>query len=159
MNPPPLTLESLAEALVASGNVTADDAAPYITSITGSLNAAAASLALVDPTGITVRSLMERQTDDELANLVAGIINDIAQALQGLVAQLGSIELLAGLLAGLDVALNQVRLRALEQCKQCLIQNPGPPRSRHPAQGGLELGCSTVSIGIPCTNPSILTEL
>lgn len=92
-------------ALTLSGNVTEQNITPLLNSVTASLNTAATSLS-----GLSPSDLRKRQTDDELANLVAGIINDIAKALQGLEANLATIPLLAGLLSGIDVALNQVLL-------------------------------------------------
>lgn len=97
------------KALTASGSVTQDEVTPLIQQITASLNTAAASLATVDPTGITVRSLMERQ-DSPTATALAAFIQDLATALDGLLNFLDTLPLLGGLLSGLDIALNQVLL-------------------------------------------------
>ena len=79
---------------------------PYFTDLTGSLNTAATSIAAIP--AVSLPALLARQTGDELADLLSGIINDIVDAVQGLVGNLEGIALLAGLLAGVDVALNQV---------------------------------------------------
>lgn len=97
------------KALTASGSVTQDEVTPLIQQITASLNTAAASLATVDPTGITVRSLMERQ-DSPTATALAAFIQDLTTALDGLLNFLDTLPLLGGLLSGLDIALNQVLL-------------------------------------------------
>ncbi|KAF8601262.1 hypothetical protein BDV93DRAFT_545940 [Ceratobasidium sp. AG-I] len=89
--------------LSASNTTTQEDAVAPLTGITTALNKAAASL-----TTIPASELLKRQTGDELADPLSGIINDIVDALQGLVDNLGDIALLAGLLTGIDVALNQV---------------------------------------------------
>ncbi|PVF97294.1 hypothetical protein CPB86DRAFT_707364 [Serendipita vermifera] len=102
---------TLASIKTASANddVTIEELTPLFADLTGSLDTAAASLATINPVTLA-RSLASRQTNDELANLIAGIVNDIADALQGLVARLATIPLLAGLLAGVDTSLNQVLL-------------------------------------------------
>ncbi|KAJ7872481.1 hypothetical protein B0H14DRAFT_3860354 [Mycena olivaceomarginata] len=52
----------------------------------------------------------KRQSDDDIANLVAGILTDVTNALDGLLADASSIPALGGLLAGVDTSLNQVLL-------------------------------------------------
>jgi len=51
---------------------------------------------------------MARQTDSDIANLVAGIITSIATTLNALVPSLATLPLLGGLLSSLDASLNQV---------------------------------------------------
>jgi len=91
--------------LTSAGNATSDSITPLLTDLTSALTDAKTSLA-----GLSPSALSKRQSDDELAALVAGIINDIVAALQTLVGDLSTIPLLAGLLAGVDSALNEVLL-------------------------------------------------
>ncbi|KAG9118936.1 hypothetical protein FRC07_006287 [Ceratobasidium sp. 392] len=93
------------DGLVAAHQANLTAVTPLIAELTSALDVGAAQLGTLSPA-----SLRKRQTDDELANLVAGIINSIGKALQGLVEELGDISLLAGLLAGVDASLNQVLL-------------------------------------------------
>jgi hypothetical protein len=125
------------ESTQASGNYTIDDMTPLFADLTGSLDAAAASLATISPITV-VRSLASRQTNDELANLIAGIVNDIADALQGLVGDLATIPLLAGLLAGVDTSLNQVCVRLYGHSYKCLTTLKDSHWSRHSLERCLE---------------------
>jgi hypothetical protein len=93
-------------ALGSSGNASEATAAPLLTSVATAINSATASLQAIDPTG-EVRLAM-RQSGNELADLVAGIINSILQAVNTLVGDLGGISLLSGLLSGIDAALSNV---------------------------------------------------
>lgn len=78
---------------------------PLIQQITSALNTAHSELAALDPA-----SVRKRQSDDEVAQLVAGIITDLASTLNGLLDFAAAIPLLGGLLAGVDTSLNQVLL-------------------------------------------------
>ncbi|KAJ7133364.1 hypothetical protein C8R44DRAFT_611059 [Mycena epipterygia] len=88
-------------ALVTAGNATDDTVTPLINDLTSALNTTTASL-----TGLSASS--KRQSDDDVANLVAGIITDIANALDGLLGTASTIPGLGELLAGVDTSLNQV---------------------------------------------------
>ncbi|KAJ7615608.1 hypothetical protein DFH06DRAFT_1483952 [Mycena polygramma] len=92
-------------ALVSGGNATDETVTPLITDLTTAFNTATASLATLSPV-----EQAKRQSDDDIANLVAGIITDVTQALDGLLGEAASIPALGGLLAGLDTSLNQVLL-------------------------------------------------
>ncbi|KIM26292.1 hypothetical protein M408DRAFT_330663 [Serendipita vermifera MAFF 305830] len=94
------------KSMIAAGDVSLEEITPHFEAVTGSLTSAAGSITAISP--VSLPKLLARQTNDELANLIAGIINDIADALQGLVGDLKTIRLLSGLLFGLDTALNQV---------------------------------------------------
>ncbi|KAJ7640906.1 hypothetical protein B0H17DRAFT_1216469 [Mycena rosella] len=50
------------------------------------------------------------QSNDDIANLVAGILTDVTTALDGLLGTASTIPGLGRLLGGLDVSLNQVLL-------------------------------------------------
>jgi hypothetical protein len=95
------------DAVVASGNITDEAVDPLVLQITSALDAAAASLADIEP-GTSLSSLMARQTDGDIANLVAEIITSIATTLNTLLPSLATLPLLGGLLNGLDASLNQV---------------------------------------------------
>ncbi|KAJ6467506.1 hypothetical protein C8R47DRAFT_1303442 [Mycena vitilis] len=92
-------------ALVSGGNATDETVTPLIIDLTTAFNTATASLATLSPV-----EAAKRQSDDDIANLVAGILTDVTQALDGLLGSAASIPALGGLLAGLDTALNQVLL-------------------------------------------------
>ncbi|KAK7006409.1 Sc15 protein [Favolaschia claudopus] len=96
--------------LVAGGTASDATVTPLINDLTAALDTATASLASLDPVGESSK----RQSDDEIANLVAGILTDITNALDGLLGEAASIPTLGVLLAGIDTSLNQV-LRGLEQ--------------------------------------------
>ncbi|KAJ7704846.1 hypothetical protein B0H17DRAFT_1126482 [Mycena rosella] len=90
-------------ALVSGGNATDDTVTPLINDLTGALDTATASLAALPAT-----TSSKRQSDDDIANLVAGIITDVTNALDGLLGTASTIPALGGLLAGVDTSLNQV---------------------------------------------------
>jgi len=89
--------------LVSGGNATDDTVTPLINDLTAALDTATASLATLTPV-----SSSKRQSDDDIANLIAGIITDITNALDGLLGDAASIPDLGSLLAGVDTSLDQV---------------------------------------------------
>ncbi|THU99750.1 hypothetical protein K435DRAFT_658317 [Dendrothele bispora CBS 962.96] len=91
------------DSLVSSGNATEDSVTPLIGQLTVALNNAANDL-----THIPASGLSKWQSNDEIANLVAGIVTDITNTLDGLLGSAASIPTLGALLSGLNVALNQV---------------------------------------------------
>ncbi|TDL20465.1 hypothetical protein BD410DRAFT_725859 [Rickenella mellea] len=96
--------------LASGGTATDDTVTPLINDLTAALDTATASLGALDATSI----LKKRQSSDDIANLVAGIITDITNALDSLLGTASTIPALGGLLAGVDTSLNQV-LKGLEQ--------------------------------------------
>ncbi|KAJ7028399.1 hypothetical protein C8F04DRAFT_964021 [Mycena alexandri] len=88
--------------LVSGGTATDDTVTPLINDLTAALDTATASL------GTLAVGSLKRQSDDDIANLVAGIITDITNALDGLLGTASTIPALGGLLAGVDTSLNQV---------------------------------------------------
>ncbi|KAJ7432383.1 hypothetical protein B0H11DRAFT_2161819 [Mycena galericulata] len=90
-------------ALVSGGTATDATVTPLINELTSALETASGSL-----TDLAIP--LKRQTDDEIATLVAGIITDITNALDGLLGTASTIPALGGLLAGIDTSLNQVLL-------------------------------------------------
>ncbi|KAJ7133357.1 hypothetical protein C8R44DRAFT_772253 [Mycena epipterygia] len=92
-------------ALVSAGTATDATVTPLINDLTSALDTATASLA-----GLALNPLSKRQSDDDVAALVAGIITDITNALDGLLGTASTIPGLGGLLAGVDTSLNQVLL-------------------------------------------------
>ncbi|KAJ7581189.1 hypothetical protein C8J56DRAFT_1015903 [Mycena floridula] len=96
--------------LAASGNATDDTVTPIINDLTSALDNATSALAALTP---STRRSLKRQSDDDIANLVAGIVTDIANALDTLLADTSTIPALSTLLAGVDTSLNQV-LKGLE---------------------------------------------
>ncbi|KAJ7655965.1 hypothetical protein B0H17DRAFT_1213886, partial [Mycena rosella] len=50
------------------------------------------------------------QSDDDIANLIAGILTDVTTALDGLLSTASTIPGIGRLLGGLDISLNQVLL-------------------------------------------------
>jgi hypothetical protein len=98
----------LTDTVVSSGVITGDAVYPLVEQVTAALDAASASLAAIEP-GTSLSSLMARQTNDEVANLVAGIVKSIATTLNALLPSLSTLPLLGGLLTGVDTSLNQVR--------------------------------------------------
>ncbi|KAJ7174073.1 hypothetical protein C8R43DRAFT_1058065 [Mycena crocata] len=92
-------------ALVSSGTATDETVTPLVNDLTTALDTATASLAALPATSVS-----KRQSDDEIANLVAGIITDVTNALDGLLGTAATIPALGGLLAGIDTSLNQVLL-------------------------------------------------
>lgn len=91
--------------LTASGNVTQDSVEPLLQGVIAHLNTASGQLSKLSPALVR-----KRQSDDEIANLVAEIITDITNSLDGLLDSAATIPLLGGLLAGVDTSLNQVLL-------------------------------------------------
>ncbi|KAJ7912901.1 hypothetical protein B0H13DRAFT_2472452 [Mycena leptocephala] len=91
--------------LVSSGTATDATVTPLINELTAAFDTATASLATLSPV-----ELRKRQSDDDIANLVAGILTDVTNALDGLLGEAASIPALGGLLAGVDTSLNQVLL-------------------------------------------------
>ncbi|KAJ6530956.1 hypothetical protein DFH09DRAFT_934025 [Mycena vulgaris] len=94
--------------LVSGGNATDATVTPLINDLTAAFDIATASLAALPPTDAA-----KRQSDDDVATLVAGILTDVTNALDGLLGTASTIPALGGLLAGVDVSLNQV-LKGLE---------------------------------------------
>ncbi|THV03767.1 hypothetical protein K435DRAFT_650590 [Dendrothele bispora CBS 962.96] len=92
------------DALVSGGNATDDTVTPLITQLTDALNATTASLADLNTSSTSTK----RQSNDDIANLVAGIVTDIANSLNGLLGSADSIPALGTLLSGVDFSLNQV---------------------------------------------------
>ncbi|KAJ7436086.1 hypothetical protein B0H11DRAFT_1755268 [Mycena galericulata] len=90
-------------ALVSGGTATDATVTPLINELTSALETASGSL-----TGLAIP--LKRQTDAEIATLVAGIITDITNALDSLLGTASTIPALGGLLAGVDTSLNQVLL-------------------------------------------------
>ncbi|KAJ7160316.1 hypothetical protein C8R46DRAFT_1001526 [Mycena filopes] len=90
--------------LVSAGTATDDTVTPLINDLTAALDTATASL------GTLALGGLKRQSDDDVANLVAGIITDITNTLDGLLGTASTIPALGGLLAGVDTSLNQVLL-------------------------------------------------
>ncbi|ESK91183.1 sc15 protein [Moniliophthora roreri MCA 2997] len=86
-----------------SGNASDETVTPLFNQLTTALDTATASLAELEPS-----SSRKRQSDDDIANLVAGIVTDITNALSGLTAQAAAIPTLGVLLAGVDTSLAQV---------------------------------------------------
>ncbi|KAJ7094727.1 hypothetical protein B0H15DRAFT_136692 [Mycena belliarum] len=98
------------DALVSGGNATDDTVTPLVTSLTGALDIATAALAVLPaPTGAA-----KRQSNDEIAKVVAGLITEITKTLDGLLGSAATIPGLGNLLGGLDASLNQV-LKGLER--------------------------------------------
>ncbi|KAJ7183787.1 hypothetical protein C8R46DRAFT_1209927 [Mycena filopes] len=92
------------DSLVSGGTATDDTVTPLIAELTAALDTATASL------GTLALGGLKRQSDDDVANLVAGIISDITKTLDGLLGTASTIPALGGLLAGVDTSLNQVLL-------------------------------------------------
>ncbi|KAL0953021.1 hypothetical protein HGRIS_007224 [Hohenbuehelia grisea] len=90
-----------------SGTATLATVQPLINEVTAALGTASDSLASLNARRSL--SLSKRQSDDDIANTIAGIVTDITNALDGVATVPG----VAALLPGVDLALNQV-LRGLE---------------------------------------------
>ena len=99
-----LTLDLAINSTIAAGNVSDDSVTPSISQITSALDAATSSLSGLSASS----SKVKRQSDDDIANLVAGIITDLTETLDGLLASASSIPDLGSLLSGIDSSLNQV---------------------------------------------------
>ncbi|KAK1227132.1 hypothetical protein PQX77_009872 [Marasmius sp. AFHP31] len=93
--------------LTSSGTANDDNVTPLVNELTAALDQASSSLSTLDSS-----ETRKRQTDDELANLVASIVENIANTVQGLTASAITIPGLGGLLVGIDTSLAQV-LRGL----------------------------------------------
>ncbi|KAK7000314.1 Sc15 protein [Favolaschia claudopus] len=91
------------DALVSGGTASDATVTPLINELTSALDTASASLG-----GLSPVSSRKRQSDDDIANLVAGILTDVTNTLDGLLGEAASIPALGGLLAGVDTSLNQV---------------------------------------------------
>ncbi|KAK7052953.1 hypothetical protein VNI00_004273 [Paramarasmius palmivorus] len=87
-----------------SGNATEDNLTPLFTQLTTALDTATASLGDLEPS-----SSRKRQSDDDIANLVAGIVTDISDSVSGIT----DVAAIAALFPGLDASLAQV-LKGLE---------------------------------------------
>ncbi|KAJ7065658.1 hypothetical protein C8F01DRAFT_1351640 [Mycena amicta] len=94
------------DSLVSGGTATDATVTPLINDLTAALDTATSSLAALPAS-------RKRQSDDDIANLVAGLITDISNTLDGLLGAAITIPALGGLLAGVDTSLNQV-LKGLE---------------------------------------------
>lgn len=99
----------------ASNSVTYESVAPALVGIATSLTQADTSLKAIvasNPTGLARRLLSlafdKRQSGNELADLVAGIVIAVLEALNTLVGSLATIPLLAPLLLNIDTALSGV---------------------------------------------------
>ncbi|KAK7455770.1 hypothetical protein VKT23_010801 [Stygiomarasmius scandens] len=91
------------DSITSGGNATEDNVTPLIGQLTVALNDAANSLNALSTPGSS-----KRQSNDDTANLIAGIVTDITNSLDGLLGSAASIPTLGALLSGVDVALNQV---------------------------------------------------
>lgn len=91
--------------LKAAGPVNQAEIVPVLTQVTAALDEADTALQAISPDGL---ALAKRQSGDPLADLVGGIVNGLLDALDGLVADLATIPILAGLLLGIDRALSSV---------------------------------------------------
>jgi len=89
--------------IVNLGNVTVVAITPLITELEVALTTASASLALISPL-----SIIKRQTEDQVANLTAAIVSDIATTLETVVTAAGGLPVVGALISPLDAALNQV---------------------------------------------------
>ncbi|KAF7340512.1 Sc15 protein [Mycena sanguinolenta] len=96
-----------AAALTSAGTATDATITPLINDLTTALDTATSSLGDLTPVSL-LGSLKKRQSEADIANLVAEIVTDIAQALDTLLADASEIPDLGTLLSGVDTALNQV---------------------------------------------------
>ncbi|KAF7307779.1 Sc15 protein [Mycena kentingensis (nom. inval.)] len=94
------------DSLVSSGTVTDDAAAPLVSSLTAAFDTATESLGSLDAS-------RKRQSNDEIAQLVAEILTNVATSLDGLLNAGATLPIVGSLLPGLDASLNQL-LRGLE---------------------------------------------
>ncbi|KAJ3914544.1 hypothetical protein F5877DRAFT_50255 [Lentinula edodes] len=85
-----------------SGNASAATVTPLINELTAAFNTASSSLASLRTSNRKAR----RQSEPEISLLVAGIVTDVTQSLDTLLADLSIVPEIAPLLAGVDVALN-----------------------------------------------------
>ncbi|CAK5277784.1 unnamed protein product [Mycena citricolor] len=89
------------DSLVSSGSATDQTVTPLIGQLTTALDTAVIALGELPLS-------RKRQSTDQVANLVAGIIKDITTTLDGLTQTASTVPGLGGLLAGVDTSLNQV---------------------------------------------------
>ncbi|THU84133.1 hypothetical protein K435DRAFT_688171, partial [Dendrothele bispora CBS 962.96] len=95
------------DSLVSGGKVTEDSVTPLIGQLTVALNNTVDDLANI-PASEPESGSSKRQSDDDTANLVAGIVTDITNTLNGLLSSAASIPTLSNaLLSGVGVFLNQ----------------------------------------------------
>ncbi|KAJ3740560.1 hypothetical protein DFH05DRAFT_1581627 [Lentinula detonsa] len=92
-----------------SGNASDTTVTPLINELNTALNTATSSLAALQTSSRKAR----RQSDDDIATLVAGILTDIADSLSTLLDDAAAIPDLGSLLTGVDAALDEV-LKGLE---------------------------------------------
>ncbi|EJD01719.1 uncharacterized protein FOMMEDRAFT_158873 [Fomitiporia mediterranea MF3/22] len=94
------------QSIASSGNATDDNVTPLVNQLVAALDTATSSLSGLSPSS---RALIKRQSEDDIASLVAGIVSDIANGISGLQSA-ASITDLDTLLGGIDSSLNQVLL-------------------------------------------------
>ncbi|EIN05658.1 hypothetical protein PUNSTDRAFT_137154 [Punctularia strigosozonata HHB-11173 SS5] len=97
---------------VASGNATSDSIAPLVDGIVADIHAAASSLQGLS-TKRSLETLEKRQSVDDVATLVASIIEDITPPLNNLLGDAASIPDLGSLLGGMDTSMDDL-LNGLE---------------------------------------------
>ncbi|KAL0566567.1 hypothetical protein V5O48_015443 [Marasmius crinis-equi] len=93
--------------LASNGTASDDTVTPLINQLTDALDLASTGLE-----GLQSSSSRKRQSDDEIASLVAGMVTEIGNTLATLETQVVTIPALPGLLPGIDASLSQV-LRGL----------------------------------------------
>ncbi|KAG8724796.1 hypothetical protein FRC09_014218 [Ceratobasidium sp. 395] len=89
--------------LVKTKEITLDNVTPLLNDLKAVLDDAAAN-----HLKLARSALRKRQTDNEIAQLIADLLEVIANTLNGVLAALGNIPALALLLAGIDASLAQV---------------------------------------------------
>ncbi|KAH7097482.1 hypothetical protein BKA62DRAFT_623779, partial [Auriculariales sp. MPI-PUGE-AT-0066] len=94
--------------LAANPLTTEEEATAAFGKLTDTINSATTQIAAIQPVGTT-----KRQSSDDVAVLVAGLITDVTTLLDGVLGQLAGIPTIGGLFGGLDAALNQL-LKGLE---------------------------------------------
>ncbi|KLO20615.1 hypothetical protein SCHPADRAFT_884637 [Schizopora paradoxa] len=85
------------------GNVTSDSLNPLVGELDTALTNAASSL-----TSLSTSSRVKRQSESDIATLTAGIVTDIANALNTLLGDASAIPELGSIFSGIDTSLNQV---------------------------------------------------
>jgi hypothetical protein len=96
-------------ALTQGGLVTELAITPLLNDLKSAIDTATADLSKIPHT----TSASKRQSNEQIAQLVASIITDITHALDNLVGDLATIPILGGLLNGIDASLSQL-LHGLE---------------------------------------------
>ncbi|THU93787.1 hypothetical protein K435DRAFT_725075, partial [Dendrothele bispora CBS 962.96] len=91
------------DALSASGNATDANVTPLIGQLNDALNGASDNLNNIPASG-----LRKRQSDQNTANQVAGIVTDITNSLNGLHGHAAHVSTLTVLLASVDIALHRL---------------------------------------------------